>query len=356
MVKFNIISQACFLILLFQFSCRPEECHDDFNPLPYLLELPPNLPPLESPIDNPLTVQGVALGRMLFYEPLLSADGTQSCSSCHIQAFGFSEPNQYSTGIDGIQGTRNAMAVFNLAWSPQLNWDGSAQGLENQALEPIINPIEMHETWENVAEKLNSHPEYPALFKNAFNIDEIDSTYITKAIAQFDRTLISGNSKWDQWIQGEVLFSEQELKGWDLFNVDRTDFSAGGDCFHCHAAPHFTDFTFHNNGLDSDQSFTDLGLYLMTENDVDKAKFKSPTLRNIEVSGPYMHDGRFQTLEEVIEHYNSGGHASSTVDPLMKNIGQGLTLSSDDKAALLAFLKTLTDEEFLNNPKFSNPF
>ena len=356
MLIFRFSSIICFCILLLQIACRPEMPCDIFNPSPYFLQLPPNLPPLESPIDNPLTEEGVYLGRMLFYDPLLSADGTQSCSSCHLQSFGFSEPNQFSTGIDGIQGSRNAMAVFNLAWSPYLNWDGSVQSLENQALEPVTNPIEMHETWENVAEKLNAHPEYPTLFKKAFDIDEIDSIYVTKAIAQFDRILISGNSKWDQWIQGEVIFSDEELKGWDLFNLDRTDFSAGGDCFHCHAPPHFTDFTFHNNGLDSDESFTDLGLFLSTANDLDKAKFKTPTLRNIEFSGPYMHDGRFQTLEEVVEHYNFGGHTSSTVDPLMKNIGQGLALSPNDKEALVAFLKTLTDEEFLNNPKFSNPF
>lgn len=344
------------MFLLFQFSCGRDVPPEIFNPTPYIPELPPNLPPLESPIDNPLTEEGISLGRMLFYDPILSADESQSCSSCHLQAHGFSEPNQFSTGIDGIQGSRNASAVFNLAWSPYLNWDGSVQDLENQAFEPVINPIEMHETWVNVTEKLNAHHDYPELFKKAFGIDEIDSNFVTKAIAQFNRTLISGNSRWDKWTQGEVLFSDKELKGWDLFNLDRTEFSAGGDCFHCHAPPNFTDFTFHNNGLDSDESFTDLGLFIITENDVDKAKFKTPTLRNIEVSGPYMHDGRFQTLEEVIEHYNSGGHFSSTVDPLMKNIGQGLALSADDKEALVAFLKTLTDDEFLNDPNFSNPF
>ena len=194
------------------------------------------------------------------------------------------------------------------------------------------------------------------MFKAAFNIDQIDSNYVVKAIAQFERTLISGNSKWDKWYRGEVSLTEQELRGWDLFNVDRTDFSAGADCFHCHTAPHFTDFTFHNNGLDSDENFSDLGLYETTGSDVDKAKFKTPTLRNIEVTAPYMHDGRFSTLEEVIEHYNSGGHASSTVSPLMKNIGDGLLLSPEDKQALIAFLRTLTDEEFLNNSKFSSPF
>ena len=345
--------------LVFLQSCCFSDCDEldeEYNPSPYLLEVPPSLPPIDIPLDNPLTVEGVSLGRKLFYEPLLSKDGSQSCSSCHIQVNGFSDPNAFSVGVDGIQGRRNAMAIFNLAWSPNLNWDGSSDNLEEQAFEPITNPIEMHESWGNVAEKLNAHYLYPDLFKKAFGIDEIDSIYVTKALAQFERTLISGNSKWDKWLIGAASLTDQERLGWDLFNLDKTEFSSGADCFHCHTAPHFTDFTFHNNGLDNDESFLDLGLYETTSDELDKAKFKTPTLRNIDVSGPYMHDGRFQTLEEVIEHYNSGGHSSSTIDPLMKNVGEGLELSDEEKQALLAFLRTLTDEEFLNNPNFSNPF
>ena len=350
-------SQIFYLlaILLVQSCCKTDcdEPIDEFNPSPYNLVIPSTLPPIDIPEENPLTIEGVELGRMLFYEPLLSGDGTQACASCHMQSAGFTDSARYSTGIDGLQGSRNAMVVFNLAWSPTLFWDGRASSLEEQALDPIVNPIEMHETWADAAEKLNAHAEYPELFKKAFDIDEIDSSYVVKAIAQFERTLISGNSKWDQWIRGEVILTEQELRGWDLFNIDGP--IVGADCFHCHTAPHFTDFTFHNNGLDGDEAFTDLGLYEVTENDIDKAKFKTPTLRNIEVSGPYMHDGRFASLEEVVEHYNSGGHASSTVDPLMKNIGEGLLLSPEDKQALIAFLRILTDHEFLNNQDFSNP-
>lgn len=327
---------------------------DEFVGTPYDLVIPSSLPPMSIPEDNPLTIEGVELGRMLFYDPILSGDGTQACASCHMQSAGFTDAARFSTGIDGIQGQRNAMVAFNLAWSPTLFWDGRASSLEHQAFEPVVNPIEMHDTWVNAAIKLNAHSEYPLLFKQAFDVDVIDSTTVVKAIAQFERTLISGNSKWDKWLRGEVILTEQELKGWDLFNLDGP--IEGADCFHCHAAPHFTDFTFHNNGLDSDADFTDMGLYEFTGNNYDKAKFKTPTLRNIEVSGPYMHDGRFETLEEVVEHYNFGGHASSTVDPLMKNIGEGLLLSSEDKEALIAFLRTLTDQEFLNNPDFSNPF
>jgi cytochrome c peroxidase len=356
MIKLTSPILYLLAIILVQSCCKTDcdEPIDEFNPSPYNLVIPSTLPPIDIPEDNPLTVEGVELGRMMFYEPLLSGDGTQSCSSCHQQATGFTDPEQFSTGIDGLQGVRNAMVAFNLAWSPTLFWDGRASSLEDQALDPVVNPIEMHETWANAAEKLNAHSEYPELFKKAFDIDEIDSSHVVKAIAQFERTLISGNSKWDQWIRGEVILTEQELRGWDLFNVDGP--IVGADCFHCHTAPHFTDFTFHNNGLDGDETFTDLGLYEVTESGVDKAKFKTPTLRNIEVTGPYMHDGRFASLEEIVEHYNSGGHASSTVDPLMKNIGEGLLLSPEDKQALIAFLRTLTDQEFLNNQDFSNPF
>jgi cytochrome c peroxidase len=356
------MTKAIYFILLFGVSigfksCCKTDCDDpktDNQPTPYNLVIPSPLPPMDIPADNPLTEEGVSLGRMLFHEPLLSGDESQSCASCHSQTAGFTDTIRFSTGIDGLQGGRNAMVAFNLGWSPTLFWDGRASSLEDQALSPVVNPIEMHESWANAAVKLNAHSEYPELFKKAFDIDEIDSTYVVKAIAQFERTLVSGNSKWDKFARGETILTEQELRGWDLFNVEGP--YVGADCFHCHTAPHFTDFVFHNNGLDTDGEFTDFGLFEVTQNEYDKAKFKTPTLRNIAVSGPYMHDGRFETLEEVIEHYNSGGHASATVDPLMKNIGEGLLLSPTDKQALLAFLRTLTDEEFLNNPQFSNPF
>ena len=354
----SIYSYFLLLIPIGLFSCCKTDCDDtknsDSDPTPYALVIPSPLPPMDIPNENPFTMEGVELGRMLFYDRILSGDESQSCSSCHMQAAGLTDTSRFSTGIQGFSGDRNAMVVFNLGWSPTLFWDGRASSLEEQALEPVVNPIEMHENWENAVIKLNAHSEYPSLFKKAFDIEEIDSSYVAKALAQFERTLISGNSKWDKFYRGETILTDQELKGWDLFNLDGP--YVGADCFHCHTAPHFTDFTFHNNGLDSDVTMTDLGLYQVTQNEYDKAKFKTPTLRNIQVTGPYMHDGRFETLEEVIEHYNSGGHSSSTVDPLMKNIGEGLLLSPLDKQALLAFLRTLTDEEFLTNPQFSNPF
>ena len=215
MLKATINTLLVFLILLIQ-SCCIDDCDepvDEFNTTPYSLEIPSSLPLIDVPADNPLTDEGVSLGRRLFYESLLSRDGTQSCASCHRQATGFSDASQFSTGIDGVQGDRNAMALINIAWSPTLNWDGTSINLEDQAFEPVINPIEMHDTWLNVSNKLNTHSEYPDLFKAAFNIDQIDSNYVVKAIAQFERTLISGNSKWDKWYRGEVSLTEQELRG-----------------------------------------------------------------------------------------------------------------------------------------------
>ena len=200
----------------------------------------------------------------------------------------------------------------------------------------------MHETWWNVESKLNSDSVYRFLFKNAFNIDYIDSIHVVKAIAQFERTIISVDSKYDKWMRQELQLSPSELNGFAIFNSEK------GDCFHCHGTEMFMDNDFHNNGLDAN-NFADLGRANITNNADDIAKFKTPTLRNIEFSAPYMHDGRFSTLEEVIEHYNSGGNYSPTVDPLMKKIGVGLQLTNAEKQDLINFLKALSDYNFLNN-------
>ena len=279
----------------------------------------------------------------MFNESFGNCIGTLSCAGCHIQNNSFTNNTQYSVGIDNIEGFRNASALINLGWNTSFNWDGSINTLEEQAFEPVINPIEMHDTWLNVENKLNSDSTYLNMFKNAFNIDYIDSNHVVKAIAQFERTLISVNSKYDKWIRQEIQLSPSELNGYVIFNSEK------GDCFHCHGTEMFMDNLFHNNGLDSD-NFTDLGLFNITDNPMDIAKFKTPTLRNVEFTGPYMHDGRFNTLEEVIEHYNSGGNYSATVDPLMKKIGVGLQLTNSEKQDLLNFLKALSDYDYLNNP------
>lgn len=325
---------------------NPDAITDDgnctyFSTAPYTINIPIGFPEMDIPSNNPMTVQGVTLGEKLFNDPILSANNTQACIDCHKPNNSFSDPSQFSIGIDGIEGKRNASALINLGWNNSFNWDGSAISLEEQAFEPIINPVEMHNTWKNVELSLNTHNEYPDLFKEAFNIDYIDSNHVVKAIAQFERTLISANSKFDRFIAGEEQLTPSELSGYSIFNTEK------GDCFHCHGTQMFMDNQFHNNALDT-EPFIDIGLANTTGNINDYGKFKTPTLRNIEFSAPYMHDGRFATLDQVIEHYNSGGNYSSTVDPLMKKIGIGLQLSNQEKEDLIAFLKTLSDNNFIS--------
>lgn len=312
-----------------------------FSATPYVIQTPIGFPNMNIPSNNTTTVEGVALGEKLFNDPILSGDNTQACIDCHQQGTTFSDPNQFSTGIDGLKGSRNASALINLGWSNNFNWDGSAASLEEQAFEPVINPLEMHNTWKNVETALNAHNEYPLLFKNAFNIEYIDSNHVVMAIAQFERTLISVNSRFDRYLRGEEQLTPSEFSGYAIFNSEK------GDCFHCHGTQMFMDNSFHNNGIDT-EPFLDVGLAKNTGNANDNGKFKTPTLRNIEYSAPYMHDGRFDNLEDVIEHYNSGGKYSTTIDPLMKKLGIGLQLTNQEKQDLIAFLKTLSDDNFIS--------
>ena len=352
--------QLVYLLLgtVLLFSCKKEGCTDpiaiNYNPeadinngscnyfstTPFIIETPYGFPDMNIPSNNPMTVEGVAIGKKLFNDPILSFDNSQSCSSCHLQTAGFSDTNQFSTGIDGVFGDRNASTIVNPGWNNFNFWDGRVTSLEEQAFEPITNPLEMHDTWSNVENKLNADDEYPILFKNAFNIDYIDSNHVVMAIAQFERTLFSANSKFDKFYREEGTLTTSEINGYAIFNSEK------GDCFHCHGTALFTDNLFHNNGLDV-EPFLDLGLGIITENAIDNGKFKTPSLRNIKVSSPYMHDGRFETLEEVIDHYDSGGHFSSTIDPLMKKLGIGLNLTNQEKSDLIDFLKTLTDYDYI---------
>lgn len=314
------------------------------------LNTPVGFPKIKIPATNLLTVEGIALGRKLFYDPILSLDNTQSCGSCHNQKFAFTDSTlQFSKGITGEIGERNSMPIMNLAWERAFFWDGGAATLEDQVIGPIINPIEMHETLPNVLRKLNADVTYKKLFKRAFGSDSITTKHIMKAIAQFERTVISANSKYDKYVRGEAELTFDELKGKELYE-DQTK----GDCFHCHVVGStFTDFDFKNNGLDS--VFTDLGRYRVTLKETDKGKFKTPTLRNIELTAPYMHDGRFKTLEEVLEHYDSGFKVTS------QNLASDIALikkgrmSKIEKQQIIAFLKTLTDYDFINNPNFKKP-
>ncbi len=341
-----------FLCLGLLISCNRDT--DETSAQPYIVEIPNKFPQYEIPEDNPLTVEGIALGKKLFYEKQLSGDNTQSCGSCHQSAMAFSDTGAVSTGIDGLSGNRSAMPIINLIWSKSFFWDGRAKSLEDQALGPVVNPIEMHETWPNAVSKVQGDPQYPPLFIKAFGTDIVDSLLIAKAIAQFERTLVSGNSKFDKVQRQEASLTPEELAGFNLTRIEGPidGNPNGADCFHCHDFPLFTDNEFHNNGLDKEEDWQDLGLHEITNNPFDKAKFKTPTLRNIALTGPYMHDGRFNTLEEVLDFYNTGGHTSSTLDPLMKNPDTGLLLTEEDKANIIAFLHTLTDSSFITNPAF----
>lgn len=335
-------------------NCASKE-EEIYTPIPYSLEIPilfadKLIAPI-IPADNPLTQEGVALGKKLFFDTILSGDETQSCASCHDPKKSFTDQQQFSNGVNDNLGTRNAMPLFNLAWNfdERFAWDGKEFSLEKQALEPVTNPIEMHGNWENITKKLQNNLEYKDLFLRAFGASIIDSTLITKAIAQFERTLISGNSKFDKYLRGEINLTPEEQNGFDVF-MDESK----GDCFHCHGSdnnPIWSDNKFHNNGLDN--VFVDLGLGKITGDPKDNGKFKSPSIRNLAFTAPYMHDGRFATLEEVINHYSEGLKRSPTIDPLMKKVDEGgVHLSTQDKSNLKTFLQTLSDYNFINNPTF----
>jgi cytochrome c peroxidase len=345
------------LVISVLVSCSSDgNQEEEYVPVPTSLNIPQlfqeKLIQPVTPANNPLTEEGIALGKKLFFDTILSKDNSQSCATCHDPQKSFTDNLQFSLGVDGIEGDRNSMPLFNLAWNfdERFNWGGDAFGIEAQAFEPVTNPVEMDSKWTDVEQKLQNHPEYSTLFKQVFGTSTIDSTLVVKAIAQFERTLISGNSKFDKYLNGEVSLTPEELNGFTIFMDENR-----GDCFHCHGSnnnPLWTDNQFHNNGLD--KTFTDLGLGAVTGDPNDNGKFKSPSLRNLAFTAPYMHDGRFQTLDEVINHYSEGLKSSPTIDPLMKKIDQGgVQLTTQDKADLKAFLLTLSDNDFITNPDFN---
>lgn len=313
------------------------------------------------PSDNPMTVEGVELGRMLFYEKMLSGDNTMSCGSCHKQAFAFSDGLAVSKGIDGIAGHRSSMAIVNPLWDKNFFWDGRVVSLEEQALGPIENPIELHQRLPDAVAKLEASNLYPIRFEAAFGDPTITPDRIAKAIAQFERRLISINSKYDKWDRGEIQLTTEELRGFVLMRHPEPGLR-GGNCSDCHKFNTMTDpeGDLRNNGVD--MLVDDIGLEGVTLDANDKGKMKIPTLRNIALSPPYMHDGRFNTLEEVLDHYNEHTIRNhENVDDLIRSgynnsIDSTLSLTEQEKSDIIAFLKTLTDEEFLTNPDFSDPF
>lgn len=340
-------------------ACEPDEAEVVvYDATPYLFTFPESFGDPELPNDNILTKEGVKLGKMLFYEKALSKDGTQACASCHVQIDGFSDKNQFSKGVDGFLGKRQAMPIFNLAWHKTgFFWDGRAATLREQSLKPIQDPLEMHETLDNVVHKLSGNKTYTDQFIRAFGTPEVNSTKVSLALEQFMMTIVSFDSKYDQYLAGKVTLSESEERGRSLFFTEYNQFFpdlSGADCAHCHSGPNFENGEFMNNGLDKDSGFTDTGREKVTNLATDRATFLIPSLRNIATTAPYMHDGRFKTLEEVVDHYNSGVKMSSTVSPLIvPTIAKGLGLSVQDKTDLVNFLKTLSDQKFLTNPEYA---
>jgi cytochrome c peroxidase len=345
------------------------EVEGDLVQIPYspqfiTIDKPANFPNVPVPESNPTTAEGVQLGRHLFYDPILSANNTMSCSSCHLPEKSFTDGKAVSTGIDGIAGKRSSMSLLNIAYTTEgLFWDGRVRTLEEQALLPVEDPIELHNLWPNVIEALKQHSEYPAMFRKAFGINdrvEITKELAAKALAQFQRTLISsGNSIFDRFKNGETdLIQDEALDGKLLFFDEGANFNLpDAQCFHCHGTGTLNGNLFFNNGLDPFDQIADMGLMAVTNKPSDKGKFRAPTLRNIALTAPYMHDGRFETLEEVVRHYLKEAHPSPGMDANM-----GLLINSRAQfneyhiQALVAFLHTLTDTTALQNPMVRSPF
>ena len=301
-------------------------------------------PPVYTFADNPLTNEGFELGRKLFYDGALSLDGNFPCASCHqqIAAFGTFEHDR-SHGYNGSHTLRNAPVLFNLAWQTKYHWDGEFNSLFDEATNPINDHIQMAESFNGVVNKLEKDAEYRSLFKKVFRSNFIRPEFILKALAQFTGYMTSANSKYDRYKKGEATFTAQELNGYQIFQAN---------CATCHPEPMFTDYSFRNIGLPVDNSLNDFGKMRVTRDKGDSLKFKVPTLRNVNISANYMHDGRFNTLTQVINHYRNGVQQSSTLDPLLVN---GINLTNAQATDLNLFLRTLTDSSFITDPRFKKP-
>jgi cytochrome c peroxidase len=324
---------------------------------PYEFQMSATFPIPDLPHDNPLTVERVELGKKLFFDKRVSINNEQSCADCHAPEKAFTDGRRTARGAEGEFGPRNSMPLFNLAWKKEFFWDGRAKSLREQVLQPIQNPIEMHQSLTNLVVKLSkTNEDYRAHFTAAFGSPEITAEKISLALENYLLTLTSFNAKFDRVLRGEEKFTPDEQRGFELFSTEydprRGQF--GADCFHCHGGPLFQSQAFANNG--SDGAFKDIGREKVTGKASDRGKFSVPSLRNVELTAPYMHDGRFRRLEDVIEHYSTGIPRSVTLDPnLAKHPDGGVPLSADDKRALVAFLKTLTDAQFVAQTVAASP-
>ena len=329
-----------YFFILVVFSCVAfcTEQISYFNP-------PEHFPkPVYDFSNNTLTKEKVALGRALFYDPILSKDNTISCASCHSPYNAFAHTDHdLSHGINDEIGTRNAPPLFNLAWHKTFMWDGAINHLDMQALAPISHPKEMNESLKNVVDKLQNKKIYPSLFYQAFQDSLITGEHILKALSQFQLTLVSATSKYDEVKKGLTQFSQQEKSGYLLFQKN---------CNSCHTEPLFSNQKFANNGLPVDTTLNDFGKWMVTKQSGDSLKFKIPTLRNLNFTHPYMHDGRFRKLNQVLNHYTKGISQNPTLAPELKN---PIELTSNEKTDLIAFLLTLNDKKFVFDQKHQFP-
>ena len=324
---------------------------------PFVYPALSKFPPLPVSRYNPTTVEGVRLGRYLFYDPILSLDSSLSCAGCHKQARAFSDaPQAQSLGMGGHANERNTPPLFNLAWHPSYFWDGRALTLEEQVLIPVRSHDEMDLNWPMAEARLKKKVRYRQLFAKAFGHGAIDSVHLAKALAQFLRTIVSYRSKYDSAIAGQALFTADEYEGFVMVNDQSM-----ADCLHCHVTDGGvlgSTFAFTNNGLDgawNTPGRNDFGRFTITRKESDRRKFKVPSLRNVALTAPYMHDGRFKTLEEVLDFYSEGIKTSSTLDPVLAVHKGGLHLKPDEKRKIIAFLNTLTDKALATDTSYSNP-
>lgn len=349
--KNTILFCACATAVAFMSACRVDPqipSHKADSPVSNIVfNVPEGWPqPVYSYQNNPLTENGFRLGRKLFYEVRLSRDNTISCGSCHQDFAAFAHSaHPLSHGIDGQFGIRNSPALFNLNWHPSLMLDGGVNHIEVQPLAPITNPVEMDETMDGVITKLSADVSYRAMFKDAFGDETINSQRMFRALAQFQGMLVSSNSRYDKYARGQPGgdFSAPELNGLAVFTAK---------CASCHKPPLFTDFSFRNNGLSVNTALKDSGRAHITGLPVDRYKFKVPSLRNVAVSSPYMHDGRFATLSQCLNHYNTGVKATENLDPALVS---GIPLTAQEMQDLISFLGTLTDNTFLRDERFKDP-
>lgn len=343
-INHSLTQGVVVFFLLILMGCKNDE--KNVNPIPQEsfegFYKPEHFPSIQQPFDvSKINEKSFLLGKRLFYDPILSRDSTISCGSCHIQASAFTHHgHDVSHGIDDLLGRRNALPIQNLMWQKNYLWDGGILNLELVAINAITSPVEMDESLPNIVEKLKRSKIYPQMFKDAFGTEEITSSKMLVALGHFMALFISDKSKYDEVKRGKTQFTEQEQRGYNLFKQH---------CESCHKEPLFTDESFRNNGIQQFLS-VDKGRYEISLLEGDEGKFKVPSLRNVELTAPYMHDGRFNTLEEVLNHYSDEVRVYPNTDPLLVN---KIPLNAQEKQDIIAFLKTLTDWNFIRNKKLS---